>query len=136
MDVELRSVEDLADVVAEAKTGGVKIVVSSHHFRRMPSLGHLKDLAKQARRAGADAFKLAARAERPADVATLLSLFPGGAGQQLSVMGMGPFGRVSRLVLARAGSVLNYGFLDQPNASGQWEATELRRRIHELADGE
>ena len=135
MDVELRSMKPLAHVVSEARTAGVQVVVSSHFFRRMPSLTQLKALAGKARRAGADVFKLAARAERPADVATLLGLFPGSAGQQLAVMGMGAFGQVSRLVLARAGSVLNYGYLDQPNASGQWEATELRKQILKLTAG-
>ena len=44
-------------------------------------------------------------------------------------MGMGEFGRVSRLALAKAGSVLNYGYLDEPNAPGQWEARELRQLL-------
>jgi 3-dehydroquinate dehydratase-1 len=47
-------------------------------------------------------------------------------------MGMGALGKVSRLLFARAGSVLNYGYLDQPNASGQWEATLLKERLKEL----
>ena len=44
-------------------------------------------------------------------------------------MGMGKFGKASRLALAKAGSVLNYGYLDCPNAPGQWEATELKRLL-------
>jgi 3-dehydroquinate dehydratase-1 len=51
-------------------------------------------------------------------------------------MGMGRFGKVSRLLLAQAGSVLNYGYLDRPNASGQWEATILKQRLKELATDE
>ena len=47
-------------------------------------------------------------------------------------MGMGRLGKISRLLLAQAGSVLNYGYLDQPNASGQWEATLLKKRLAEL----
>ena len=47
----------------------------------------------------------------------------------LSVMGMGRFGKISRLLFAQAGSVLNYGYLDRPNASGQWEATSLKKRL-------
>ena len=49
-------------------------------------------------------------------------------------MGMGTFGKISRLLLAQAGSVLNYGYLDQPNASGQWEAVLLQKRLAELTD--
>ena len=47
-------------------------------------------------------------------------------------MGMGAFGQVSRLVLACAGSVLNYGYLDKPNAPGQWEARELTGLLRRL----
>jgi 3-dehydroquinate dehydratase-1 len=48
-------------------------------------------------------------------------------------MGMGPLGKVSRLVLAAAGSRLNYGYLDKPQVKGQWPALELVRRIGEVA---
>jgi len=50
----------------------------------------------------------------------------------LSVMGMGTYGKVSRLVLAQAGSCLNYGYLGAANASGQWPVAALKARIAEL----
>jgi 3-dehydroquinate dehydratase len=53
----------------------------------------------------------------------------------LSVMAMGAFGKISRLLFAKTGSVLNYGFLDQSNASGQWPAKLLKKRLAELTDG-
>ncbi len=55
-------------------------------------------------------------------LAQLLGIFGKKQPLPLSVMGMGRFGKISRLLLAQAGSVLNYGYLDRPNASGQWEA--------------
>jgi 3-dehydroquinate dehydratase-1 len=47
-------------------------------------------------------------------------------------MGMGALGRVSRLLLAQLGSVLNYGYLDQATVPGQWPAARLRELIREL----
>jgi 3-dehydroquinate dehydratase-1 len=47
-------------------------------------------------------------------------------------MGMGPLGKLSRLTLATAGSCLNYGYLQHPNAPGQWPAKELMRLYGEL----
>ena len=44
----------------------------------------------------------------------------------------GQFGKISRLVLAQAGSCLNYGYLGTPNASGQWPARLLKARLREL----
>jgi 3-dehydroquinate dehydratase-1 len=45
---------------------------------------------------------------------------------------MGPLGKVSRLVLAAAGSRLNYGYLDKPQVAGQWPARELALRLGEV----
>ena len=89
---------------------------------------------RRARAAGADICKLAARADTPAALAQLLAVFSRRPALPLSVMGMGTFGKISRLLLAQAGSVLNYGYLDQPNASGQWEAVLLQKRLAELTD--
>jgi 3-dehydroquinate dehydratase-1 len=47
-------------------------------------------------------------------------------------MGMGPVGKLSRLVLAKAGSVLNYGYLLEANAPGQWPAWELKSLIDQI----
>jgi 3-dehydroquinate dehydratase-1 len=51
--------------------------------------------------------------------------------QQAAVMGMGTLGKASRILLAGCGSVLNYGYLDCPNAPGQLEATALARQLRE-----
>jgi len=40
-------------------------------------------------------------------------------------------GHPSRLALAIAGSVLNYGFLGGPNAPGQWYAPALKTAFHQ-----
>jgi 3-dehydroquinate dehydratase-1 len=48
-------------------------------------------------------------------------------------MGMGPLGKVSRLVLPMAGARLVYGYLDRPQVEGQWPAEMLSARLAELA---
>jgi 3-dehydroquinate dehydratase-1 len=44
-------------------------------------------------------------------------------------MGMGQLGCASRLLFAKAGSVLNYGWLGAPQVAGQWGAREFRRLL-------
>lgn len=132
IDFELRSVAKLQDILAAARTSGVKVIVSNHHFHSTPSTRRIAELRSAAFRAGADVFKLAARAATPRDVATLLSVFDRADGRMISAMGMGPLGKASRLLFARAGSVLNYGYLDAPNASGQWSAPVLKQRLAEV----
>jgi 3-dehydroquinate dehydratase-1 len=60
-------------------------------------------------------------------------LFAEPAPLPLAVMAMGRFGKVSRLLFAQAGSVLNYGYLATANAPGQWPAARLRELFAELA---
>ncbi|MDR3402751.1 MAG: type I 3-dehydroquinate dehydratase [Chthoniobacter sp.] len=134
VDVELRSFEKLSDTISAARRAGVKVIASVHHFHSMPPVAKLQRAIRQAHAAGADVCKLAALADSPAALAQLLGVFGKKSPLPLSVMGMGRFGKISRLLLAQAGSVLNYGYLDRPNASGQWEARLLKSRLAELTE--
>ena len=129
VDVELRSVKSLAGVISVAKSRGVRVVVSDHHFKRTPSLTDLLKRERAAFHAGADIFKLATNTTKVRDFTTLLDFISQKNKHPRAVMGMGIFGKVSRLAMAKAGSILNYGYLDQPNAPGQWEARELKKLI-------
>jgi len=132
MDVELRSITELSPVIEEARAQGVGIVTSFHDFEKCPQIEVLREKIATALAAHADIVKLAVRMETNAElfgVAQLIEEFPDA---QLSLMGMGPLGKLSRLVLAKAGSVLNYGYLDKPNAPGQWPSAQLKSLISEL----
>ena len=133
MDVELRSLPLLQTTTAEAKASGVKLIASSHFFKSTPSLARLTALRSRASSAGADIFKVAALTRSLGDVLTLAALFVRPSRMRVSAMGMGAFGKLSRLVLARAGSVLNYGYLDAVQVPGQWPATLLKERLAEIA---
>ena len=132
IDVELRSWDKLAGTIAEARAAGVKIIASAHHFHSMPSVASLQQTIRRAHSLGADVCKIAALADTSSTLFRLASVLEKTPPLPLAIMGMGKFGRISRLLLAQAGSVLNYGYLDRPNASGQWEATVLAKRIGEL----
>ena len=131
VDIEIASMGEFAGVVAEAKERGVLVVGSSHDFERTPTREELVERIGAACAAGADIVKFAAVAGKAADVAVLASLLEE-PGHPLSVMGMGGLGRVSRLLLAQLGSVLNYGYIDNATVSGQWSASRLRVLIGEI----
>ena len=133
IDVELRSVRSLPDVVEQARAGGAGVIVSFHDFCATPSAARLRDVVRRAVAARADVIKIAARADNCAALQRLLALFTAKSPRPLSVMAMGRFGKVSRLLFAQAGSVLNYGYLGAANASGQWPALEFRKRLAETA---
>lgn len=130
LDVELRSAASMAGLLQEARRRGIARVISFHDFRRTPDLARLRALVRDAVRAGADVVKIAAHLRGAKDLSVLL-LLQSAAKVPLATMGMGPFGKVSRLVLAAAGSRLNYGYLDKPQVEGQWPALDLVRRLEE-----
>lgn len=132
VDVELRSVGAMREVIVSARERGIRVVISDHHFRRTPTLAQMRSRRSRAFAAGADVFKLACLADSAEAVARLLDFVAAGDGQPTAAMGMGKLGPASRLVLACAGSFLNYGYLDKPNAPGQWEARELKLLLRRL----
>lgn len=131
VDIELRSAKMLTDVIVDAQVKRVGIILSYHNFKKTPSVNQLCNLASAARKAGADIFKVAATVAGVADVAAL-GEFQNRQKMPLSLMGMGKYGPVSRLLFAQAGSVLNYGYLGSAQVAGQWPATLLKKRIAEL----
>jgi 3-dehydroquinate dehydratase I len=132
IDVELRSFRSLSGVLEAARVRGVLAIASFHDFHRTPPLARLREIVDRATDAGADVVKIAARADTCAELDRLLGLFSAKPARPLSVMAMGRFGKVSRLLFAQAGSVLNYAYLGTANASGQWSAADFRKRLAEL----
>jgi 3-dehydroquinate dehydratase-1 len=132
IDIEVRSLAPLRSVVTEANASGVLVLASFHDFKKTPALARLRDIIHRAEDQGANAVKIAAHTETPADVARLLDLFSL-TRLPLAVMGMGPLGMASRVVLAGCGSVLNYGWLHEPNVPGQWAARELVKILRQCS---
>jgi len=128
VDIEIRSFASLAGTMDSARSRNIRVVASFHDFKKTPATGKLRDLAARARDAGADIFKVATRTESPADICRLLDLFQSSS-LPLAVMGMGTLGFGSRILFARCGSALNYGWLHRPNVPGQWPALELKRML-------
>lgn len=131
VDVEVANLRLFSDVVEQAIDGGVPVVASFHDFHAMPPMEMLRDKMNRALDEGASAVKFAVTPQSVEDVAALARLLEG-APCPLSLMGMGRFGRVSRLLLAQLGSCLNYGYLDQATVRGQWSARELKHLVGEL----
>jgi 3-dehydroquinate dehydratase-1 len=125
VDIEGKSLSALGELVTAARKTKATVIVSFHDFQGTPSLPRLRTWMAKALDGGADVVKIASVTEKPGDVARLLTLLDA-ATSPLAVMGMGTLGRASRLLFARAGSVLNYGWLDKPQVPGQWSAPDLR----------
>jgi len=135
VDVELRSLPAMAGLVTEARNSGVAVVASRHDFEKPLPAADLETAIAAARAASADVVKIAMTLHTLSDLCSLAQLTETiiNDNYRVATMGMGSLGKVSRLVLAAAGSCLNYGYLGEPNAPGQWPAAELKRLITEIA---
>ncbi len=104
-----------------AKTGGRRLVVSSHDFSGVPS--DLSDRYAAMCATGAAVVKVAVTAHRLVDCLPLLALSPG-ASQQHVVLAMGTPGMTTRLVPQRFGSAWTYAGAEV--APGQVPVSQLR----------
>ncbi len=136
VDTEVATLESssFSDFATEVHESGALLVASYHDFSEFPGRDLLADKLAAAYSLGADVAKIAVVVNSMTDLFSLVELvdYHRGKGRFISAMGMGPLGKLSRLVLAKAGSCLNYGYLQTPNAPGQWPAAELQSLIREI----
>lgn len=126
IDIELRDFDALDAVISEAKSDGILVVGSFHDFQATPALDFLA--AKSDERA--DLHKFALRTDSLDAIQVHLGLFDALGENPLSVMGMGPLGAAARPLMAKAGSLLNYGYLGKiPTAPDQWPAGLLKQAL-------
>jgi 3-dehydroquinate dehydratase-1 len=132
MDVELRSLQFIRPLISAAKEQRVEIVGSFHDFEGTPSSVRLFDARDEALRAGLGSVKIACTLTGPSDLIALMEQSTKLHPLPFSMMGMGELGRLSRLALAKLGSWLNYGYLGESNAPGQWPAPRLKELLSEI----
>ncbi|HWY40762.1 MAG TPA: type I 3-dehydroquinate dehydratase [Chthoniobacterales bacterium] len=130
IDVELRSARKFKSLLARAQKNNIRRVLSYHDFQSTPTSRSLCAKARIARSLGADVFKVATRTDIPAALARLIDfIIHKNIDLPVSAMGMGRLGALSRLLLARSGSVLNYASLERPNVEGQTSIALLRSAL-------
>jgi 3-dehydroquinate dehydratase-1 len=128
VDVELRSARTLRALLAIAKAKNVRRIISFHDFKSTPTARILTAKARDARSHGADIFKVATRTDTPLELGRLVEFMTSSRlDLAVAVMGIGKLGAISRVLLARAGSVLIYASLGPAtDVEGQLSLEQLR----------
>jgi 3-dehydroquinate dehydratase-1 len=128
IDVELRLASALLPSFSLAKNKNVRRIISFHNFKSTPSARILALKAREARSHGADIFKVATRTDTPMELGRLLEfMINSRLDLELAVMGIGKLGAISRVLLARAGSVLIYASVGPAtDVEGQMSLEQLR----------
>jgi 3-dehydroquinate dehydratase-1 len=112
VDVELRSARAMRSLLALAGKKKTCRIISFHSFKSTPSARLLSAKAREAKAHRADIFKVATRTDNPMELGRLLDFMTNSrVNLPLAVMGIGQLGAISRVLLARAGSVLTYASL-------------------------
>ena len=128
IDVELRSAPALRSLLKLAENKNVRRIISLHNFKSTPSARILAAEAREAKSQGAHIFKVATRTDTPAELGRLLEFITKNrVDVRLAVMGIGRLGAISRVLLARAGSVLIYASVGAvTDVEGQLSLEQLR----------
>jgi 3-dehydroquinate dehydratase-1 len=128
IDVELRSASALGSLLTLARKKNIRRIISFHNFKSTPSARTLAAKARDAKSQGADIFKVATRTDTPTELGRLLDFITkSGVDVRLAVMGIGKLGAISRVLLARAGSVLIYVSVGAAtDVEGQLSLEQLR----------
>lgn len=137
LDLELFSEKDvLENVLAAARTHGVRVVMSSHDFLRTPPEEEMLERLVRMEALGADVPKLAVMPQAPADVLALLSATvrysERPSARPVITMSMGGAGVLSRVAGDFSGSCATFGALRRASAPGQMNVTDLRRVLEAL----
>jgi 3-dehydroquinate dehydratase-1 len=128
LDVELRSASALGALLKLARRKNVRRIISFHNLKSTPDSRHLHAKARAAKLRGADIFKVATRTDTPMQLARLLDFMKTeNVDLPLSAMGIGKLGAISRVLLARYGSVLVYASVAAAtDIEGQMSLEQLR----------
>jgi 3-dehydroquinate dehydratase I len=130
LDVELRSAHGFKSLLERARKQNICRILSFHNFKSTPSPRSLRAKASLAKAHDADIFKVATRTDTPADLARLVDfMMDKDIDLSVSAMGIGKLGAISRLLLARGGSVLNYASLQRSQIEGQLPIELLRSAL-------
>ena len=97
-----------------------------------PKLSHSGGMyIKEAINRGADIVKLATTTNTITELINLFTLLEKFSDQNIAVMGMGKYGKASRLIAAQSGSILNYVAVGSAKIDGQWKLNEFSKAIKE-----
>lgn len=133
VDCELLAAERFFAAAPEGmrEASSTKIILSNHHYDKVPSDDELANIHARCVAGGADIVKIAAMVQNITHIARLEKLLADtkdSAAEATIVLGMGEAGQVSRLLAAKFGSFLTFGALRSgaESAPGQPTLAQLR----------
>jgi len=136
IDIELRNFSLYSGVLAAARASGKQLIISVHDFEKTPTEEHMRRWADETEAQYPEAiFKIAAQLTSWEDLVRMGNFLVRRPRPQVAAMGMGPLGRISRLLFAQLGSVLVYVSFHKSVAPGQWDFESFRSIFPQIVEG-
>ncbi len=107
-DIEIETkAEEMEELRKTASQAGTSLIVSYHNYIRTPDCEDMESLMIACYEKGGEIAKIATQVNGPEDVRNLLSLYnlPG----KKVVLGMGPMGRITRVMGSYLGAEFTFG---------------------------
>ena len=125
IDVELGSAELLKRVLPLCKGNSRLLIASYHNHDGTPDDVFLDGLISEGKGYGADIVKIAVTANSKEDLSRLISFTIKNRDKGIITISQGSIGTISRIVAPILGSLITYGYIDKPSASGQLSAFDI-----------
>lgn len=121
-------------VIAKAREGGCKVIISFHDFEGTPGKKELEEVVEKCSGLGADVVKVACMVRSGKEAARLLGLL--GERERLVVIGMGGKGRIVRVLAPLLGAEFTFASLREgaETAPGQMGKDEMEGLIRLLEE--
>lgn len=119
LDIEIRELPQMKNIIKEAKAQNKIIIASYHNFSTVPSLKFLQGLVRKGTALGADVIKIAVFTDDPLQLVPLMVLQKQEKSVALSLMTMGKTALLSRTIFALEGSIWTYASSGKPTAPYQ-----------------
>lgn len=135
VDVEVEAKDDYKKkLVDKARAKGCKVIVSYHDHRRTPGTEEMKQIIGWCFGSGADIAKIACMVKSDSDNARLLGLL--NSDKKLVVVGMGPKGKITRIVAPLLGSQFTFASAGagKETAEGQLDRQTLAKVLDALQE--
>jgi 3-dehydroquinate dehydratase type I len=135
IDVELRNFNRYSGLLSAARSSAKQLIVSVHDFEKTPSTEIMERwIDETAAQQPAAILKIATRVTSWEDLVRLGNFLVSHRQIKLAAMGMGPFGKISRLLFAQLGSELLYAACGKAVVPGQWDVRTLRVLLPQILD--
>jgi 3-dehydroquinate dehydratase-1 len=136
IDIELRNFSLYADVIAAARASAKQLIVSVHDFEKTPGLEQMERWANETEARYPEAiFKISTKVSHWDELVQLGNFLVNQSRIRVAAMGMGPLGKISRLLFASLGSELTYAACSEGVVSGQWDFRTLRSILSQILEG-